>query len=313
MKWSEGMDYTRVRIYTESDNLESVALMLHEKGILGVEIQEPEVYVDFLNKRNPYDWDYVDASLEELAKTPSHLTFYLEDSPEGIDLLDEILQEICTMNIDRVEVAGVSDDDWKHKWKEYFKPTRITDRIVVKPSWEAYEKEQDELVIEIDPGMAFGTGTHPTTTLCIRLLEKYIDGERSTVLDIGCGSGILTIASSLLGAKQVLGVDVDPLAVDIAKENIERNRLKGDIRVIEGDLTKGIEIRADIVVANLMADLVITLSKNVPKHLKENGVFISSGIIIEKRDEVAKALRQSGFRILEILEEGEWCAMAATL
>ncbi len=307
------MDYTRVRIYTESNNLELVALMLHEKGIAGVEIQEPQVYSDFLNKRNPYDWDYIDASVEELAEIPPNLTFYLEDSPDGIDLLDEILQEICTMNIERVEVAGVSDDDWNHKWKEYFKPTRITDRIVVKPSWEAYEKKQDELVIEIDPGMAFGTGTHPTTTLCIELLEKYIDEDRSTVLDIGCGSGILTIAAALLGARQVLGVEIDPLAVDIAKNNIAINRLEGDIRVIEGDLTKGIESQADIVVANLMADLVATLSRDVPKHLKEDGVFIASGILIEKKDEVAAALQESGFRILEISEEGEWCAMAAAL
>ncbi|MFA5634377.1 MAG: 50S ribosomal protein L11 methyltransferase [Anaerovoracaceae bacterium] len=308
------MDYTKVKIFTESNNLEIIASMLQEKGISGVEIEEPQTYSDLLDKQNIFDWDYIDPALEELKEISPSLTFYTDDTPEGIDLLDDVLQEIRIMHIERVEVAGVSDEDWKHKWKEYFKPTRITDRIVVKPSWEPYEKTSEELVIEIDPGMAFGTGTHPTTTLCIKLLGRYISEESpSAVLDIGCGSGILTIAAALLGAHQVLGVDIDPVAVAVAKSNVEANSLTQDIRIIEGDLTKGIDFCGDIIVANLMADLVIHLSKDAAKHLKENGVFISSGIIIEKKQEVASALAASGFRILDILEEGEWCAIAATL
>ena len=308
------MDYTKVKIFTESNNLEIIASMLQEKGISGVEIEEPQTYSDLLDKQNIFDWDYIDPALEELKEISPSLTFYADDTPEGIDLLDDVLQEIRIMHIERVEIAGVSDEDWKHKWKEYFKPTRITDRIVVKPSWEPYEKTSEELVIEIDPGMAFGTGTHPTTTLCIKLLGRYISEEsHSAVIDIGCGSGILTIAAALLGAQQVLGVDIDPVAVAVAKSNVKANHLTQDIRIIEGDLTKGIDFCGDIIVANLMADLVIHLSKDAAKHLKENGVFISSGIIIEKKQEVASALAASGFRILDILEEGEWCAIAATL
>jgi len=308
------MDYTKVKIFTESNNLEIIASMLQEKGISGVEIEEPQTYSDLLDKQNIFDWDYIDPALEELKEISPGLTFYTDDTPEGIDLLDDVLQEIRIMHIERVEIAGVSDEDWKHKWKEYFKPTRITDRIVVKPSWEPYEKTSEELVIEIDPGMAFGTGTHPTTTLCIKLLGRYISEEsHSAVIDIGCGSGILTIAAALLGAQQVLGVDIDPVAVAVAKSNVKANHLTQDIRIIEGDLTKGIDFCGDIIVANLMADLVIHLSKDAAKHLKENGVFISSGIIIEKKQEVASALAASGFRILDILEEGEWCAIAATL
>jgi ribosomal protein L11 methyltransferase len=287
--------------------------MLHEKGVLGVEIQEPQLYFDLLNKNNPYDWDYIDDSMKELAKVSPNLTFYLEDTPEGIELLDEILGELCTFSVEKVEVSGVSDEDWNNKWKEFFKPTRITERIVIKPSWEDHEKKQDELVIEIDPGLAFGTGTHPTTVMCVKLLEKYIEKGRSTVFDVGCGSGVLIIASALLGARKVFGVDIDPLAVSVAEENILRNRLDGDIRLFVGDLAKGIETRADIVVANLSADLVVMLSKDVRKNLKENGVFIVSGIINEKKDEVRDALIKSQFKILDILEDDEWCAMAATL
>ncbi len=307
------MSYTRVRIYTESDKLEPVSLMLHEKGVLGVEIQEPQLYFDLLNKNNPYDWDYIDDSMKELAKVSPNLTFYLEDTPEGIELLDEILGELCTFSVEKVEVSGVSDEDWNNKWKEFFKPTRITERIVIKPSWEDHEKKQDELVIEIDPGLAFGTGTHPTTVMCVKLLEKYIEKGRSTVFDVGCGSGVLIIASALLGARKVFGVDIDPLAVSVAEENILRNRLDGDIRLFVGDLAKGIETRADIVVANLSADLVVMLSKDIRKNLKENGVFIVSGIINEKKDEVRDALIKSRFKILDILEDDEWCAMAAAL
>jgi ribosomal protein L11 methyltransferase len=251
--------------------------------------------------------------MKELAKVSPNLTFYLEDTPEGIELLDEILGELCTFSVEKVEVSGVSDEDWNNKWKEFFKPTRITERIVIKPSWEDHEKKQDELVIEIDPGLAFGTGTHPTTVMCVKLLEKYIEKGRSTVFDVGCGSGVLIIASALLGARKVFGVDIDPLAVSVAEENILRNRLDGDIRLFVGDLAKGIETRADIVVANLSADLVVMLSKDIRKNLKENGVFIVSGIINEKKDEVRDALIKSQFKILDILEDDEWCAMAATL
>ncbi|HPO03898.1 MAG TPA: 50S ribosomal protein L11 methyltransferase [Bacillota bacterium] len=307
------MDYTRVKVCADVKDLESIAVMLLDKGISGVELQEPGVYADFLNKRSSYDWDYIDPSVENLSGISPSITFYLEDSLQGIGLLEDVLEDIRVFHIDKIEIAGASDEDWKDKWKQYFKPTRITDRFVVKPSWEPYEKKPDELVIEIDPGMAFGTGAHSTTKLCIRLLEKYLNNERKTVLDMGCGSGVLAIASALLGAKKVLGVEIDPVAVEIAKKNIAANNLLGNVDIIQGDLTKGIEYKADVLAANLTADLIISLLKDASEHLNKNGIVIVSGILQEKEDEVVSAFIDAKYHILDMLKEEEWCAMAAAL
>ena len=206
------------------------------------------------------------------------------------------------------ESKRVDDTDWKDNWKAYFKPARITERITVKPTWETYERQADnELIIEIDPGMAFGTGTHETTSCCLRLLEKYIK-PGDAVLDVGAGSGILSIAAHLLGAGEVLGVDIDPEAVRVGRENVDRNGLADAIDIVQGDLTKGVDFCADLAVANLMADLVKLLSKDVSKHIKPGGIYISSGILAELADEVAAAIQARDF---EILFDGEWGAIAA--
>ena len=166
------------------------------------------------------------------------------------------------------------------------------------------------MVIEIDPGMAFGTGTHETTSLCVKMLEKY-QKKSDKVLDVGCGSGILSIAAALLGADDVLGVDIDPVAVEVASENIALNKAEHLARAQYGDLTKGIDYKADIVVANLMADLVMMLSEDAAKHMEKGGLFISSGILVEKKEQVASHLRGKGFEIVEIREDGGWCCIVA--
>ena len=207
----------------------------------------------------------------------------------------------------------VDDGDWKDKWKEFFKPTKVTDRIVVKPTWEEYTPKEDELVIEIDPGMAFGTGTHETTSLCMKLMEKYLGEhpEEKKILDVGCGSGILSICGALLGSREILGIEIDEDAVRVAHENVEENHVEDAVKVMQGDLTKGVDFKADVIVANLMADLVMLLSEDARKHLTEDGIFISSGILVEKEEMVSAAIREAGFRIVEIAEDGEWCAIAA--
>jgi len=318
------------KLYTSRAGLEICTNVLMANGISGIIFDDPEDVNDLLNKKNQYDWDYVDDSVRELAESEPALTVYFDQTAEGRadmekavacvqaikEQRNDLESQLAGVDLGRLamEVSMADDEEWKNKWKEYFKPAHITERIVVKPSWEEYQSRGgDELVIELDPGMAFGTGTHPTTALCVRLLEKYIESPKDVVLDVGCGSGILSMAAALLGVEKTVGVEIDPVAVEVARENVARNDLSHRIEVREGDLTKGLEIRADIVVANLMADLVMTLSKDVAKHLRGKGIYISSGILIEKQSQVRAAIESCGFEILEILEREEWCAIAARL
>jgi ribosomal protein L11 methyltransferase len=299
------MKYIEIKIYTSQEGIDPLTCILMDMGIAGFAIEDARDFQALIDKKNSYDWDYIDEGLMELEHVKTSVTFYLEDTAEGRSLLEQLREKY------ELDWKPVDDSEWKDNWKEYFKPAKITERIVIKPTWEDYEKAENELVIEIDPGMAFGTGTHPTTSLCVKLLEKYIEPGKDAVLDVGCGSGILAIASALLGAKDILAVDIDPVAVEVSKENVELNQLSDKIRVMEGDLTKGLKEKADIVAANLMADLVMLLSKDVAAHLKGKSIYISSGILIEKQEEVVAAIEECGFRILDILEEGEWCAIAA--
>ena len=323
------MEYLEVKVYTTTKGIDPVSGIFLAAGVEGIVVEDKNDFYELMEKKNSYDWDYVDEGLvEELKNAETSVTAYLEKTSEGYSQLKQIQEEVyrlatfdaCGAFEDTVGLLGrlvvsvkdVRDEEWKDNWKEYFKPEKITDRIVIKPSWEEYQKtSEDEIVIEIDPGAAFGTGKHPTTTMCIKGLEKYIEEGRSSVLDVGCGSGILSIAAALLGAEDVLGVDIDPIAVTVSGENVEMNGLSGKIKVAEGDLTKGIDYKADIVVANLMADLVMMLSKDVKRHLKDGGYYISSGILEEKKDVVAEAIKECGFEIVEIFCENEWVAIVA--
>ena len=205
------------------------------------------------------------------------------------------------------------DEEWKDKWKAYFKPTKITEHIVVCPSWEEYKPaSDDEVVISIDPGMAFGTGTHETTALTTLLMEKYLKpGEK--VLDVGCGSGILSIIAARLGASRVLGIDIDDEAVTASEENGELNGVMDTAHFQIGDLTEGVDFQADVVVANLLTHLVLRLSPDIPKHMLPGGRYVTSGILAEQEASVVQALEELGFTVLETAEKGDWCCIAARL
>lgn len=319
------MNYYQVTIYTSHEGIEPLSAVLMEHGFDSIVVDDPADVEDILNKKEEYEWDYIDPSVFANKDKEPTITIYFDDNKLSAIHIRELTKLIEAVkatvkggmygpNADfgrlHVETTLVKDDDWKDKWKEFFKPSKITDSLVVKPTWEEYTPAEGEHVIEIDPGMAFGTGTHETTTLCMVLMEKYLkDGD--SVMDVGCGSGILAIAAAKLGCKDILGIEIDPDAVRTAIENVELNKADDVVVVKEGDLTKGVDKVVDLMVANLMAPLVIELSGAAADHMKDGGIYISSGILVEKRDQVAEAVKAAGFEIVEILEKGEWCAIAA--
>ena len=211
----------------------------------------------------------------------------------------------------KVEHEKMHEEDWANTWKQYYKPSKVGEKIVVKPIWEDYEAKDGELVVDLDPGMAFGTGTHETTRMCIQALERYVK-EESTVFDVGCGSGILAIAAAKLGAKLAVGVDLDPVAVESSIENVGYNNLK-NIEILHGNLVEVIDGKADIVVANILAEIICILTDDVKRVLKGGGVFITSGIIHDRVDMVCEKLEATGFEVIEKNRDGEWNCIVAKL
>ncbi len=328
------MKYLEIVIHTNREGLEHVQAALISLGITDMVINDPSDLADILKKEKGYEWDYIDDGVLGLANSEPTVTVYFDGDEcgdgyrraESLDIaIDAIRQEL----MDGVYGEGADfgpltvttslrdDSEWKDNWKEFFKPARVSERIIVKPTWEKYELDEKEKkagvrILEIDPGMAFGTGTHETTYLCIRALEEYMK-RGDSVLDVGCGSGILSIAAALLGAGDCTGIEIDPVAVEVSKKNIQLNGVENIARAQYGDLTEGLEYKADIVVANLMADLVITLCGNVRRNMKQGAKFISSGIIEEKLVEVVDAMRLKGFKIDEVKQDGMWRAVIASL
>jgi ribosomal protein L11 methyltransferase len=210
-----------------------------------------------------------------------------------------------------VSYSRVDEQDWAEAWKEYFWPEKITDRIVVKPTWRDYAATADEIIIEIDPGMAFGTGTHPTTSLCIRMIESYLRAGES-FLDVGTGSGILSIAAAKLGAGRIIAVDNDEMAVSVAGRNLRVNGIdEKTFTLYCGNLVEQVPQTVDVVAANILAEVILDLLPDVAAVLKSGGTFIGSGIIMEKKDAIGSALKENGFTLVQELETEGWVAIAA--
>ncbi len=311
MKWAE------ITIKTTTEAVEAITNILYEQNLGGVSIEDPK---DFkFQKKNEYDWDFVEEEIFNSGYDGVIIKTYIteeRDVTEDVNLIKEKIQGLKEFGIDIgeaiVELSQVDEEDWANEWKNYYKPTKVGKNVVVKPTWEEYEEQSGDLIIELDPGMAFGTGTHETTTMCIQQLENYVKKD-SKVFDIGCGSGILAIAAAKLGAKEVVAVDLDEVAVKVSKENIELNKVEDKVIALHGNLTEVIKNKADIVVANIIADIIKILAKDVSNFMKEDAVFISSGIIHAKVDEVKESLIKNGFEIVEVQTLGEWNAIVSKL
>lgn len=305
------MKYVQLQITTNRASAEALEAALIEGGFESMQIDDSSVARDILDNPELYKYDYLSEEIADFADRETDevtVTLYFTDDEEG--RADLARAEALTKGYEsNVSVTG-DDSEWLYRWQEHFRPTKIGGRIVVKPSWEDYETADGELVIEMDPGMAFGSGLHETTTLCIKALEEYMEpGGR--VLDVGTGTGILAMAAVLLGASDALGIDIDDEAVRVANENISRNGMTGRIRIIKGDLTEGVSYEADVIAANLMADLVMRLSPAAATQLRAGGLYITSGILDIKEETVCDSIRAAGFEIVEVLSDGEWRAVVA--
>lgn len=309
--------WIEVSVITKSEALEAISGIFYGLGCPNVAIEDPQ---DLLSRdQGPLTWDFADINiLEHKGKAAVVKAYFSQDDKveEIVAYTKEKLNELKEMGFDigegEVTYKEMHEEDWANNWKKYYKPVKITDKIVIKPIWEEYTKNDGELVIELDPGMAFGTGTHETTRMCIQALDKYVEKD-TTVFDVGCGSGILAIAAAKLGAKHVVGVDLDPVAVDSSKENIEFNNLD-NIEVLEGNLLDVVKGKADIVVANIIAEIICILTSDVKKALNEGGLFITSGIIHDRVEMVTEKLKECGFEVLEINKDGEWnCIVAKSI
>ena len=316
------MEYRELRIQTEKKDLEMLEAELIGNGFTSMMIDDPDDVRDILEHPDTYRYDYINDSLKDDLMRKPVVTLYFADDEEGLAdmkraeaLLDALSAADAPggMSVIYREAAAGDDSEWLYKWQEFFKPTRVGERIVVRPSWEDYDPKPEDLVIEMDPGMAFGSGLHETTSMCIKALEKILaDGCGGIkILDVGTGTGILAIAGVLLGADEALGIDIDTDAVRVANENIEKNGLADKIIAQYGDLTEGVDYKADILVANLMADLVMRLSPAAAGHLERGGWYVTSGILDIKEETVSRAIREAGFAIEEVLHDGEWCAVIA--
>ena len=312
------MNWTEVTIKTTTEAVEAISNILIEERCGGVMIEDPK---DFLfQKKNELDWDYVEEEVfNKSGQDGVLIKTYIPEERNVLEFVETVKARIsqlpsCGLDIGEgsVTLSNVKESDWANEWKKYYKPTKIGKKIVVKPSWEEYQQEEGDLIIELDPGMAFGTGTHETTSMCIRELENYVD-DTKTVFDIGCGSGILAIAAAKLGAKDVVAGDLDEVAVKVSKENCEINHVSDKVTVKHGSLFEVVDSKADVIVANIIADIIKILAKDVSKFLNEDGVFISSGIILAKIDEVCESLTENGFEIVKVERLGEWSAIVSKL
>ena len=315
------MDWKKVTIYTTEEGLELVGYKLSEIGITQYELVEDAASTQRILDETAAYWDYVDAEAVLAARQPC-VRVYLTDNAVGeaqLSALRAAVEELkgaqgLELGSLAVEVESVCDEDWANNWKRFYKPMEIGQRLLVKPSWEELAEPTDRIVLQMDPGMVFGTGTHETTQMCLTFLDAVVQpGMR--VLDLGCGSGILSIGALLLGAQSAVGVDIDPNAVDVCYNNADDNGIeRSRYKVVTGNVlddhgfVDSLGTGYDIVVANIVAGVIVPLTPIVPRLVKAGGLYIVSGIIDERAAEVEAVLTENGFAVERRLERKDWVA-----
>jgi len=309
LKWSE------ISIHTTNEAIEPISNILHEAGASGVVIEDPEELVKEREDRfgeiyqlNPKDYPEEGVIIKAYLPINSFLGETVEEIKEAINNL--IIYDI-DIGKNSVSLSEVHEEEWATAWKKYYHPVKISKYFTIVPTWEEYTPvNSDELIIELDPGMAFGTGTHPTTVMSIQALERTVK-KGDTVIDVGTGSGVLSIAAAMLGAEKVTALDLDEVAVQSARLNLKLNKVNQVVEVAQNNLLEGIETKADVIVANILAEVILRFTNDAAKCVKEGGYFITAGIIKQKKDQVRDSIEEAGFEIEETLYMEDWVAYIA--
>ena len=321
------MEWTEVNIYTTTEGLEFVCSKLTDIGVKGFAIRDAEDFKEFLENKNG-QWDYIDKDLLGLTDCETCITVYIPSNDQGAEMLTAIKSMLSEMRANdteklygrlEAELTSIREEDWANNWKQYFKPFKVGEKLVIKPSWEDYDNADNRVILEIDPASSFGTGKHHTTRLCLELLEKNLN-KGDNLLDMGCGSGILSIGAMLLGAGSAVGVDIEENAAATALENAEKNHISPDVYktyygniLSDEKLASEIDRKYDIITANIVADVIIEMKDYFVRYLKKGGILIISGIIEERMDEVIAAVESAGFSNPEPYVKEGWAAVKFTL
>lgn len=317
------MNWFQTEIFTATDGVDELCAYLLDIGIKGFVIKDANDFKEFLNDKSG-NWDYIDEDLMNLSNCETSITVYIPDDAQGAEMvisLKNILKNLKENDVDnkfgRLELnfSDVKEEDWANNWKQYFKPLKVGEKLLVKPSWEEYDNIDNRTILEIDPASSFGTGQHNTTKLCLEFLETCLKlGDR--VLDLGCGSGILSIGAMLLGADSVTAVDIEDYSVRTAMENAQKNGISldkytaycGNI-VVDEELSNKLGTGYDIITANIVADVLIAMKNLFYKYLKDSGTLIISGIIDSHKDEVIDEVISAGFKVDSIKELDNWVSV----